>query len=388
MQPGHRRQQQPLDGRWRKGHHGGVGIADHEVGQLDDRPGPPRQPAARVAPGPGERRRLLEKLLEPESWLGLDAEVRLALPDVAKRMVRACRCDDSGPRPPFDPLAADSEPNFAGEDLEPLFLPGVMVRRNVSAWLREDLGPEDVAIARERNPLTTHGIVNELWPGTLFHPTAEYKSPMSDIANGTRSSRGKRRVRRRLPAPQRRETLIAAASELFAQRGFDRVSLDEVAERAGVTKVIVYRHFGSKKGLYLQLLAIHRDALLRTLAEGLADKKPLADRVPAVADAWFSYVENHPFAWAMLFQDVTGDPEIRAFHAGMRDTARAAIAGLIADEPTLRLEPELVEPVAELLRSAMTGLALWWLEHRDVHRTLLVETITQTTWYGLVSATK
>jgi AcrR family transcriptional regulator len=212
---------------------------------------------------------------------------------------------------------------------------------------------------------------------------------MSDMASARPHRRAVARPqRRRLPAAQRRETLIGAASELFAQRGFDHVSLDEVAERAGVTKVIVYRHFASKKDLYLQLLAIHRDQLLHTLAEGMAADTPLAVRVPAVAEAWFSYVERNPFAWGMLFQDVTGDPEIRAFHAGMRDTARSAIVGLLVGEPRIRLGPAMVEPVAELLRSAMTGLALWWLEHSEVPRTILVESVIQTIWLGLSSATQ
>ena len=47
----------------------------------------------------------------------------------------------------------------------------------------------------------------------------------------------------------------------------------------------------------------------------------MADRVARVADAWFAYVKANPFAWKMLFQDVTGDPDIRAYHAGMRDAA-------------------------------------------------------------------
>jgi AcrR family transcriptional regulator len=210
---------------------------------------------------------------------------------------------------------------------------------------------------------------------------------MSDIASARRSSQSPASPpRRRLPAAQRRQTLIAAASELFAQRGYDNVSLDEVAGRAGVTKVIVYRHFSSKKDLYLRLLAIHRDELLGVLAEGMAAEMSLADRVPAVADAWFSYVERSPFAWAMLFQDVTGDPEIRTFHASMRDAARSAIVGLLAAERTLRLERSMLEPVAELLRSAMTGLALWWLEHSEVPRAILVESVTQTAWLGLASA--
>jgi AcrR family transcriptional regulator len=191
---------------------------------------------------------------------------------------------------------------------------------------------------------------------------------------------------RRLPKADRRKTLVVAASELFAERGYDHASLDELAARVGVTKPIIYRHFASKKDLYLELLSGHRDELLATLAQGSARPGPLADRFRAVADVWFSYVEAHPFAWAMLFQDVTGDPAIRSFHAGMRDTARTAIVALLAAESTLSLAPATIEPVAEVLRSAMTGLALWWLEHREVERATLVETITQTAWQGLASA--
>lgn len=191
---------------------------------------------------------------------------------------------------------------------------------------------------------------------------------------------------RRLPAEQRRATLVAAASELFAKRGYDHASLDELAARVGVTKPIVYRHFASKKDLYLELLALHRDDLLSTLARQMTAPEPLADRIPRVADAWFAHVESNPFAWAMLFRDVTGDPDISAFHAGMRDTARSAVAGLLAAEPALRLEPAMLEPVAEVLRSAMTGLALWWLDHRDIPRARLVAAIEQTTWNGLVGA--
>src|SRR5258708_37813774 len=87
----------------------------------------------------------------------------------------------------------------------------------------------------------------------------------------------------RLPKAQRRATLVTAASELFAQRGYDHVSLDELAARVGVTKPILYRHFASKKDLYLELLAAHRDELLRTLAEGMAPAGPPAPRVPARA---------------------------------------------------------------------------------------------------------
>jgi AcrR family transcriptional regulator len=209
---------------------------------------------------------------------------------------------------------------------------------------------------------------------------------MSDMA--TTRPDGEHRPQRRLPGEQRREMLARAASELFAERGYDHVTLDEVAAKAGVTKVIVYRHFSSKKDLYLRLLADHRDQLLGTLADGMAVRRSLPERVEEIADAWFGYVQANTFAWKMLFQDVTGDPEIKAFHRGMRDTARAAIMGLLAAETSLELHPAMTEPVAELLRSAMTGLALWWLDHPQAERATLVQTVIQTTWHGLASAAR
>src|SRR5260370_34630409 len=105
---------------------------------------------------------------------------------------------------------------------------------------------------------------------------------MGDLATGNAP---KPKSMRRLPPEERRQTLIDAASELFAQRGYDHVTLDEVAARAGVTKVIVYRHFGSKKRLYLTLLATHRDELLHTLAERLTAHAPVHQRVEQCPDA-------------------------------------------------------------------------------------------------------
>src|SRR5207253_11406653 len=98
----------------------------------------------------------------------------------------------------------------------------------------------------------------------------EYDALVRDIARNEARRPRQHLQLRRLPAAERRETLIAAACELFAECGYDHASLDEVAERAGVTKVIVYRHFASKKDLYLQSLAIHRDELLSTLARSMA----------------------------------------------------------------------------------------------------------------------
>jgi AcrR family transcriptional regulator len=179
--------------------------------------------------------------------------------------------------------------------------------------------------------------------------------------------------RRRLPKGERRRLIEEAASGLFAERGYAETRLEDIAAAAGVTKQLLYQHFPSKKALHMALLARHRDELLGGLAEEMATPGPLADRLPGVLDRWFAYVEHHPYASAMLFRDTTGDPEVQAFYRELQASARRANVALIRAEPELEVAEERVEPLAELLRSATTGLALWWAEHPDLPRATLVD---------------
>src|SRR5215213_8333815 len=105
----------------------------------------------------------------------------------------------------------------------------------------------------------------------------------------------------RIPAAERREQILLIARRLFAQNGYAATRLDDVAAAAGVTKPILYRHFASKKELHLALLQKHRDALAAgPIDEYLARPGPLGDKLPAMLEAWFRYVEEHPYAWRML----------------------------------------------------------------------------------------
>jgi AcrR family transcriptional regulator len=189
--------------------------------------------------------------------------------------------------------------------------------------------------------------------------------------------------RRRLPKPERRRVIEDAASALFAERGYAQTRLADVAAAAGVTKQLVYQHFRSKQELHLALLAKHRDGLLGRLAAGMSRPVPLAERIPAVTDDWFAYVEENPYASAMLFRDTTGQIEIQVFHRELQATARGLIAALIQAEPELDVPPERLEPLAELVRAAITGLALWWAEHPLVPRATVVEVAVQALTGGL-----
>jgi AcrR family transcriptional regulator len=179
--------------------------------------------------------------------------------------------------------------------------------------------------------------------------------------------------RRRLRKAERRQVIEEAASALFAEHGYAGTRLEDIAAAAGVTKQLLYQHFPSKKTLHMALLAKHRDELLAGLAQDMATPGPLAERLPRVLDRWFAYVEEHPYALAMLFRDTTGDREVQAFYRELQASARRANVALLRAEPELEVPEEQIEPLAEFARSATTGLALWWAEHRDVPRATLVD---------------
>jgi AcrR family transcriptional regulator len=162
-------------------------------------------------------------------------------------------------------------------------------------------------------------------------------------------------MRRRIPAAERRALILREAGRLFAQHGYAGTRLDDIAAAAHVTKPIVYRHFESKKALYVALLVKHRDDLPTFVQGG----EPLA----AILEHWLAYVRENSHAWVMLFRDSSGDDEIRALRRDVALRARQVMAGLVAERAGLPAEQ--VEPTAELLRSGLAGLALWWIDHAD-----------------------
>lgn len=188
----------------------------------------------------------------------------------------------------------------------------------------------------------------------------------------------------RLSADKRRAVIEDAAARIFAERGYATTTLDEIAAAAGVTKPVLYRHFESKKALHLALLAKHRDGLLGRISSNANPEVSLQDQLPAILDAWFAYVEDNPYAWKLLFRDTTGDPEIQAFHQELHASARFLTARLLDVQPDLAVAPGQTEVVAEFIRSATTGLALWWLDHPEIPRAALVEVVNDLLQGGLL----
>ncbi len=174
----------------------------------------------------------------------------------------------------------------------------------------------------------------------------------------------------RLSAGRRRETIIRAAAKEFAKHGYAGARLDDIAAAAQVTKPIVYRHFDSKQALYLALLRKHEDDLTSFFTG--PDGAPAA--IPAILNGWLDYVRENSHAWLMLFRDSSGDDEIRAVRRRVSLRAREVLAGFIAERG---IPTEQVEPAAEMLRSALAGLALWWIDHPAVPKPVVLEVATR-----------
>ena len=183
-------------------------------------------------------------------------------------------------------------------------------------------------------------------------------------------------ARTRLPADKRRAVIEGTALRLFAESGYADTRLDDIAAAAMVTKPVLYRHFASKKALYLALLERHEQGQQRFVGPSATGASFVA-RLPVLLDGWFARIEDQPDTWKLIFRDSTGDADIQAARRRLQAGARTNILRILEDQPELSIPPDELIPLAELFRSAMVGLALWRLEHPDVARPIVVDLATR-----------
>jgi AcrR family transcriptional regulator len=179
----------------------------------------------------------------------------------------------------------------------------------------------------------------------------------------------------------RRRQLLAAADRVIRRRGPD-ASMDEIAAEAGVTKPILYRHFGHKDGLYGALVRRYMRAIYRGSESALLETNPRR-RIAEAVDAFLQAVEREPQIFRFVRRATSEQPDAA-------DVAGALVrrhAGEIAratrqDLERLGLDSEAAEPWAHGIVGMMQAVASWWLEHPDVPRERLVDQLTMLLWDG------
>src|SRR6202020_532236 len=116
----------------------------------------------------------------------------------------------------------------------------------------------------------------------------------------------------RLPRQARRRQLLGAAQEVFVAQGYHAAAMDEIAERAGVSKPVLYQHFPGKQELYLALLDESVERLVRAGAHAIRSTTDNRQRVNATFAAYFGYVAEHRGTFKLVFEsDFTSEPAVR-----------------------------------------------------------------------------
>jgi AcrR family transcriptional regulator len=191
-------------------------------------------------------------------------------------------------------------------------------------------------------------------------------------------------TRRRLPASERREQILAAARRIFARAGYEQTSLDEIAAATGVTKPILYRHYQSKHDLYLAVLEDHLNDLIARLWVALSSSPDPRERLRQGLEAYFGFVEEREDGFRMLVEaSARFDPGARARLASTWDTLADGVARTVGD--LLRaadLDPAGAPIYARALIGSTQSVADWWVRTHRVPKEQLVDYLLALTWRG------
>ena len=187
----------------------------------------------------------------------------------------------------------------------------------------------------------------------------------------------------RLSRSERRAQLLVAARDVFAAQGYHAAAMDDIAEKAGVSKPVLYQHFPGKLELYRALLTTYADELVERLRTAIQSTQDNRERVRAAVAAYFDFVDGEGRAYRLVFEsDMRNEPEA----AAVVDNATQRCIDLIADAVTT--DAGLDAPRARMLAVGLVGLsqvaAKYWLDSdREVPRDEAVELMSSLAWKGL-----
>jgi AcrR family transcriptional regulator len=212
------------------------------------------------------------------------------------------------------------------------------------------------------------------------HPTADQPA--------TGLSRPVPRVR--MTARQRREQLLDVARAVFAEKGFDATSVEELAHRAGVSKPVVYEHFGGKDGVYAIVVDREMARLLDLIARALSlPDGPLRAGphprllVERAALAFLDYIEECPDGFRVMVRDAPTAGRTGTYSSVLGDIASRVRHILGQHFEELGYDPELTGLFSQALVGMVALTGQWWLESRTPDREVVAAHLVNLAWNGL-----
>lgn len=190
--------------------------------------------------------------------------------------------------------------------------------------------------------------------------------------------------RARMTGKQRREQLIRIGRKLFADRGFEGTTVEEIAAKAGVSKPVVYEHFGGKEGLY----AVVVDREIRTLLDGITAALTTEHTGPRglvelAALALLDYIDSSTDGFRILVRDSPTGQSTGSFASLISDIASQVEHLLAAEFKRRRLDPRAAPMYAQMLVGMVALTGQWWLDSRRYDKADVAAHLVNLAWNGL-----
>ena len=188
---------------------------------------------------------------------------------------------------------------------------------------------------------------------------------------------------KRLPRDERRAQLLIAALEVFTVAGYHSAAMDEIADKAQVSKPVLYQHFPSKLDLYLAVLDLHIDSLVFAIQKAIASNRENSSRVAATVDAYFGFIDSEGEAFRLLFEsDMNLEPQVRERLNRMTYDCAAAVSAVISIDTGLGKEESMMLAVG-IIGTVQTTARHWLDRDGKIDRTRATELVMNLIWRGI-----
>ncbi len=190
------------------------------------------------------------------------------------------------------------------------------------------------------------------------------------------------RPRVRMTGKERREQLLDVGRALFAEKGFEVTSIEEVAARAGVSKPVVYEHFGGKEGLYAVVVDRAMRSLLDAVISALTGNSPRA-LVEQATLALLTYIEEETDGFRILVRDSPVATSTGTFSSLLNDIASQVEYVLRQEFSARHFNADLAGMYSQMLVGMVALTGQWWLEVRQPSREEVAAHLVNLGWNGL-----
>ena len=208
-------------------------------------------------------------------------------------------------------------------------------------------------------------------------PVAAYRH------DGAVADETKRTPRPRMTGRERREQLLLVARALFAEKGFEGTSVEEIAARALVSKPVVYEHFGGKEGIYAVIVDREVGTLLTALTGPLTRGGHPKVTVEATALALLDYIETNTDGFRILVRDSPVAQATGTFSSLIGDVATQVEHILAEQFQSQGLDPKTAPIYAQMLVGMIALTGQWWLEARSPEKSEVAAALVNLAWNGL-----